>query len=321
VNALASLRLWLEEQHGGRAEIIQGAISDVITIGDRAYKMKRPLHSKYVRYETCELRHRFCLDEVRLNRKFWPELYRGVVPVTATDEGVEFDGRGPVVDWVVEMSRFAQADLLINRPVGVSDGYVFQFGAELATIHANADVVPRGPDPVRHTFEWMSECLDVVREKDRDLALSDIIGKTLAAVVDVVRRSAPALILRAKQGWTREIHGDLHPGNLVFSGGAIHAFDCLEYSDALRQLDVLVDVGALSIGLERLLGFGSETAFVAGWRSRLDAAFDLRIFHLYRAGRRLVDAKVASLVGATSQDVRAHLTRALEELQETLDEQ
>jgi len=44
----------------------------------RAYKLKKPLNLGFLDFSTLERRGFFCAEEVRLNRRFAPDLYLGV---------------------------------------------------------------------------------------------------------------------------------------------------------------------------------------------------------------------------------------------------
>src|SRR5579871_3071119 len=73
---------------------------------DRVLKVKRAVRLPFLDYSTLEKRKRACKEELIVNRRFAPSLYRQVVPITKERDGLEIDGRGPPIDWAVEMSRF-----------------------------------------------------------------------------------------------------------------------------------------------------------------------------------------------------------------------
>ena len=56
-------------------------ISWVFLTGRYAYKVKKPVKLPFVDFSTLKLRKRFCDEELRVNRRFAPELYRRVVPI------------------------------------------------------------------------------------------------------------------------------------------------------------------------------------------------------------------------------------------------
>ena len=79
-----------------------------------AYKLKKPAQFEFLDFSTPELRHRACLDEAWLNRCLAPDVYVAVLAITQDAHGsLAFNGRGPVVDWVVKM-RWLPADAALH---------------------------------------------------------------------------------------------------------------------------------------------------------------------------------------------------------------
>ena len=57
-------------------------------------------------------RKQACEEELVVNQRHAPRLYRRVVPLTRELSGVEVGGRGPVIEWAVEMARFDERKTL-----------------------------------------------------------------------------------------------------------------------------------------------------------------------------------------------------------------
>ena len=88
-------------------------ISHIFVADDTALKLKRARKVPFVDYSTVALREAFCRREVAVNRRFAPQLYRGVQAVTHDGERYALEGPGEVVDWVVEMNRFPAGAQLV----------------------------------------------------------------------------------------------------------------------------------------------------------------------------------------------------------------
>ena len=56
--------------------VTHGAV--IILDGDRAWKLKRPVAYRYLDFSTAERRRDTLREELRLNRRTAPQLYRGV---------------------------------------------------------------------------------------------------------------------------------------------------------------------------------------------------------------------------------------------------
>lgn len=120
--------------------------SVVFLTEENAYKLKRSVRFPFLDYSTVDRRHRFCEAEVAVNRRTAPDLYEGVLAVTrAPDGGLELDGDGEAVDWLVVMHRFdedTQFDRLAQK--GALDRFAMEDLADaIARFHAAADVRPK----------------------------------------------------------------------------------------------------------------------------------------------------------------------------------
>lgn len=298
--------------------VIATQLSWVLVAGERAYKIKRPVTLPFVDQHRLEDRRLLCHEELRLNRRFAPELYLEVCAITAADGAARIGGAGPAVDYAVVMRSFDRREELDRLAVDgrVSPEELAQFGAWLAGAHAEL--------PVRHG-DAMQSATAVAAAMDRNAAecadRAGIFGTTLR--VQALRRSlasaaaqhAAALAWRAAEGRIRECHGDLHLSNVVRSDGRLLAFDCLEYEPAFRWIDVAQDAAFLHADL---LGYDRPRLAAAFLNGFLEGSGDYhaaRVWPLYTADRALVRAKVMALragmngasVAAGAAEQRRHL--------------
>src|SRR4029078_8740987 len=96
-------------------EIRQTHISVVFLTDRLVYKIKKPVQLGFLDFSTLELRHHFCEEEVRLNRRLAPAVYLGVVPVVRSGTGLQVEAQGEVVEWAVKMVRLPEAATLRKR--------------------------------------------------------------------------------------------------------------------------------------------------------------------------------------------------------------
>jgi aminoglycoside phosphotransferase family enzyme len=91
-------------------------MSWVFLVGDDAYKLKKPVRFPYLDFSTLPRRERACRAEVALNRRLAPDVYLGVLPLTA-DNGMALGGAGEPVDWLVHMRRLDER-FMLDRMIG-----------------------------------------------------------------------------------------------------------------------------------------------------------------------------------------------------------
>src|SRR5690242_12677264 len=109
----------------------------VLLIGDRAYKVKKPVNLGFLDFSTPEARRATCEREVELNRRIAPDVYLGVARVLSPD--------GAVCEHMVVMRRMAEdrrLSTLIRAGAPVADD-VRQVARRVAAFHATAH---RGPE-------------------------------------------------------------------------------------------------------------------------------------------------------------------------------
>jgi predicted kinase len=59
----------------------------------------------------------------------------------------------------------------------------------------------------------------------------------------------PDFVMRKRDGFVRECHGDMHLGNMILLDDDVVIFDCLEFNDALRWIDVASEVAFCTMDL------------------------------------------------------------------------
>lgn len=122
-------------------EVRETHISWVFLAGDYAYKVKKPIHNAFLDYRLLEDRQRYCGEEFRLDSRFAPELYLGVVPITVENGRLQVEGAGEPIEYAVKMRRFASGTLLCEqlRADQVSSGDMVQLAETIAIAHSQAE--------------------------------------------------------------------------------------------------------------------------------------------------------------------------------------
>lgn len=307
------------EDSRDEAAVIQTHISAVLLTGEHAYKIKKPVDFGFVDFSTLDKRRHFCEEELRLNRRFAPDLYLAAVAIRGSVESPGIGGDGPVIDYAVKMKRFEQDALLdrcIRTPGTVTAPMVEAFAGEVAAVHADAARAPAdGPYGTPAVVAGnLQGCRGPIEEAG--LLGAGPGGRELfAQLAEQAVRLEPWFERRLRDGGVRECHGDLHLGNLFLAGGRIRAFDCIEFNPDLRWIDVANDIAFVTMDLR----FHDEAGLARRFRNAyLEACGDysiLRVLRFYEIYRALVRAKVACLrevedPGTGEQDAASHLLLA-----------
>jgi len=284
--------------HGGASvRVVETHISWVLLAGERVYKIKKPVDFGFLDFSTLELRHRYCLEEVRLNRRLAPDLYLGVAAITGDPGRPAFDGGGPVLEYAVKLRRFDE-DALADRLLAagkLEPAHIDGLAATLAGFHAQADRSgPQDahglPDTIlaaaEHSFTHLRRALPAWQSR---------FGRLQAWTAAEFARLAAVFQARKDQGWVRECHGDLHCGNLVLIGGRLLPFDCIEFSEDLRWIDCLSELAFIFMDLEVRGRDDLAWRLLNGYLHLSGDYAGLSTLDFYRVYRALVRAKIAAL--------------------------
>jgi aminoglycoside phosphotransferase family enzyme len=238
---------------GADVERVETHASVVFLVGERAYKLKRAVKFDYLDFSTPERRRAMCEAEVRLNRRTAPELYRAVLPVTRrADGGLALGGDGAPVDWLVEMNRFDQRDLLDRLAAAgtLNLELMSPLGAAIAAFHLSAE--HRMDQGGRSGMAWVIEGNAAGFEEFGGTWLDPAAASrvTSESLHELDRRGA-LLDGRRDSGSVRQCHGDLHLRNIVLLHGRPTLFDGVEFNDRISCTDVVYDLAFLLMDLWR----------------------------------------------------------------------
>lgn len=277
-------------------EVIETHISWVLLTPTHAYKIKKPVDLGFLDFTSLSKRRAACEDELRLNKRLAPDLYLDVLPITGTPEAPILGGDGPPIEYAVRMRAFAQGALLsqLIKEGDLRKETIDALASTLARFHRFIPVASpqsgRG-DPV-DILEAALENLVALRKGLGDSTQLQGLERWTRAEYDQRR---PALLERRQTGAIRECHGDLHLGNIALTGGEITIFDCIEFNESMRWIDViseaaftvmdLADRGRPDLAYRFLNAYLEDTGDYAG----------LQVLGFYLVYRALVRAKIAAL--------------------------
>ena len=296
--------------HGGAPVLRIDTHSAVVFLaGDRAFKVKRAVRYPFLDFSTLALRKAACEAELEVNRRFAPQIYLGVIPITREPDGaLALAGHGEIVEWAVAMRRFDEAKTLdcLADAKAIDLALADRLARAVAATHARVPVVDAAP--------WIAELSTYIDRNDAAFAASPKLFAPVAAAAlsrdsrAMLERVRPLLVARGGLGLVRRGHGDLHLGNVALIGGEPVLFDAIEFSPLIAAGDVLYDLAFLLMDLlDRGLAAAATTVlnrYLAETRrdNDLDALAALPLFLSLRAAIRAnVTASRAALAAPADQ--------------------
>jgi hypothetical protein len=286
--------------------VIQTHISWVLLTGPYAYKIKKPVDFGFLDFTTLEARRHFCEEELRLNKRSTDELYLEVLPITGSEAAPTLGGDGEPIEWALKMRQFPQTQLLaeVQARGELTSAHIDALARQIAEFHL---VAPRVPDehplgtpeaimaPVRQNFEQVRPLLSDAADLQQLDALQ-------AWAESSFERLRPLLAQRKAQGFIRECHGDIHLGNAALLDDRVVLFDCIEFNEPFRLIDVASDAAFLAMDLEDRGLKPLARRFVSAWLEHTGDYDALELMNFYKAYRAMVRGKVSLFRLAQEQD-------------------
>ncbi|MBC7414961.1 MAG: AAA family ATPase [Herminiimonas sp.] len=295
-------------------------LSWVLVAGDFAYKLKKAVRLPFVDFSTLAARRFYCDAELRLNRRLAPDLYLAVEPITGSATHPRIGGSGEAIEYVLEMRAFDQSGLWSERIANrsLSPAEIDSLANQLARFHDATDrSAPASAwgsvATVQQTADDNLEQLQLLLDEDGE---GGILSQLWTWQRDQHAVLAGVFDRRKQDGFVRECHGDLHAGNVVTIGDRVAAFDCIEFSEAFRWIDVMSDIAFIDMDL-RCRGVPAMAArLLDRYLAQTGDYAGLPVYRYYRAQRALVRAKIGFIRNAQHRATAEGAVSGLPEVEE-----
>lgn len=245
-------RAFPEETRG--ATLLETHGSWILLTDWYAYKIKKPVEFSFMDFSTLEKRRYYCHREVELNQRLTQDVYLGVDDIRKDGNRVYIGAPnqpGELIDYAVRMRRLDSSKqmhlLLAEDRVFESDMY--RIANQLADFHRHATIIyaPFDQEKIREDYFDLEKLIPELRKHLG--AEVDVLEQVFSGIDDFLKQHKDAFQSRVDRGFIRDGHGDLHAGNIFLLEEPV-LFDCLEFNDQFRQLDVLDELAFLCMDLE-----------------------------------------------------------------------
>ncbi|MFE1441105.1 AAA family ATPase [Streptomyces sp. NPDC058739] len=272
-----------------RAELVETHTAVVFFVGDRAYKLKKPVDLGFLDYTAIASRRAACEREVTLNSRFAPDVYLGLGEIRSPDEETP--------EPLVVMRRLPAARRLsrLVREGAAVDDALRAVARHLAAWHAEA---PRGREiDEQGTRDALSSRWEAGFTQVHALPGEVSSSAEVAEIERLARRyllgREPLFDSRVEQGRVVDGHGDLLAEDIFCLDDGPRVLDCLEFDDHLRYVDGLDDAAFLAMDLELLGAPQAAAYFLARYGEYSGDPAPPSLWHHYVAYRAFVRAKVS----------------------------
>jgi aminoglycoside phosphotransferase family enzyme/predicted kinase len=286
--------------HQPRAvHLVQTHASFVFIAPPFVFKVKKPVNFGFLDFSTLEKRRHFCEREVLLNRRLCPNIYLGVVPISTRNGRFAFGDGGEVVEYAVQMRKLASGrfldQLVERRKAGPAD--LDRIAVVLK--HFYEAQHPSGEIEAWGRIERLRISTDENFRQTREFighTISRTAFETIRFYTDrFYSQNRRLFASRIKQRWIRDCHGDLHLEHIHVTPSALHIYDCIEFNDRFRYVDVANDAAFLTMDLDYEGRLDLARHFSTRMASALGDDGMPRLMDFYKCYRACVRGKVESL--------------------------
>ncbi|MEN9201749.1 MAG: AAA family ATPase [Thermostichus sp. DG02_2_bins_29] len=284
-------------------QLIQTHISYILLTGDYAYKVKKPLNFGFLDFTSLEQRRHFCQEELRMNQRGAPGIYLEVLPITQSNGRFQLNGSpesGDCVEYTLKMRQFPQENLLSNLLARgeLTAALMEELGRVVAAFHAqtktNDYIRSFGqPERVREAFD---ENYQQTRRYIGGPQTAQQYQETQAYTDRFFAQRRDLFQQRLDQNRIRECHGDLHLGNICFWEGKLLLFDCIEFNESFRFVDVMYDVSYTVMDLDARHRPDLGNAYLNTYLEETGDWEGLKVLPIYLNRQAYVRAKVTSFL-------------------------
>lgn len=267
------------------AEVHETHTGLVALVGDRAFKIKKPVVTDFLDFSTAQKRETACRREIELNRRLAYSSYLGLghfQPPAGDAEAVIVMRRYPDTQRLAELVRS-------GAPV---EKWLTEIADLLARFHSSAErgeAIDREATPRVLSDRWQQNLTELRRHAGTVIDDEQIAEVERLASAYLAGRE-PLYETRIAAHRVVDGHGDLLCQDIFCTAEGPMLLDCLEFDDRLRYVDGIDDAGFLAMDLEFLGRRDLADLFLEEYCRRADdpAAHSLRHFCIaYRAVVRL----------------------------------
>ncbi len=233
-------------------DLIETHISWVIICDDFVYKIKKPIKYSFLDFSTLEKRKFYCEREIELNNRLTKNIYLGVLPVKKMASKFFIgNDKGEVVDYAVNMQKLP-ADKRMDKLLStnkISGADIKNLAVKICSFHRQTNIIYK-----KNVLEIQQLFNDILAQKDflqKNLNCGGIITEAVHSSDKFLKQHNVLLEKRITDGFVRDCHGDLHSRNIFLLPEPV-PFDCIEFNDDLRQIDVLNEIAFLCMDMEAL---------------------------------------------------------------------
>lgn len=276
--------------------LVQTHISFVLLAGDSVYKWKKPVDFGFLNFSTLEKRKYYCEQELELNRRLCPDLYKELVTVNVEGDSYCLNGTGEVVEYGIKMSRMPEEKMMgrVMATGNVTRDHIDSIIEQLVPFYESAT----GDAAIREFGLAKAVAVNVLENFEQTEgfigqgAITQDQFDKISEYSKEFLRHEDRFQARIDAGKIRDCHGDMHSANICLTD-PVSIFDCIEFNERFRYTDVAADVAFLAMDLDFHGEEELSNYFIEQFVEKSGDAELAGMLNFYKCYRTYVRAKIA----------------------------
>lgn len=278
---------------------IQTHASDVFIVSPYVYKVKKPVDFGFLDFTALEKRKYFLDKELVLNRRLTNGIYLEVLKISLKDGEYVFGPGEKIVEYALLMKELP-VEYFLKRLLteGKASKKDFDSIAQKLAGFYKSESQNSGVS-VYGEPESIKESVDESTSLSRKF-IGDTISGPAFEGVEYYNRSffetrSHLFRERVEGGFIKDCHGDLHLEHINISPQGINIYDCIEFNERFRFIDIASDTGFLAMDLDYNGYYDYSRYFISRISETMGDARLYRVLDFYKCYRAYVRGKVESI--------------------------
>jgi aminoglycoside phosphotransferase family enzyme/predicted kinase len=303
--------------HASSVRLIETHISWVFIVSPFVFKVKKAVNLGFADFSTLEKRRYFCQRELELNRRLCPNLYLDVLPIYKNAGSFSFNPSGEVVEYALKMRELPDGwflNELLARDA-VSESEIQRIVTRLHDFYA-----------AENPTDEIEECGRADKLKistdENFTQIRPFVGNRISATaLETIQHFTNSFYAineelfqeRIRQRRILDCHGDLRLDHVHITPDAVTIFDCIEFNDRFRFIDIANDLAFLAMDFDFENRHDLANFFLRIAARDFDDPGILKPASFYKCYRAVVRGKVESIQAISQHAVNAenHARRAI----------
>jgi len=275
-------------------QIIQTHISIISIAKPFVYKFKKGVLFDFLDYSTLEKRKEYCEKELLLNKKLCNNIYLDMVTVYDR-ERLNFTS-GTVFEYGIKMVYMPPE----NNLVSYLNDYLISDKIELiknhlAEYYRNTKKYYEVNNDELYYFRIshnLFECKDYMFKED----YSELFETIKLFIDQYYDKNRQYFDTRALNGYVADCHGDLRVDHIYVFENHICIYDCIEFNEDFRKIDIIEDISFLSMELDSLDYYSVSHDFESKIINAFKDKYAYVLLPYYKCFKSMIRAKVNMLL-------------------------